>query len=648
MADNAIEVLIEDKNNTPVKTMAPVFMSATVRYVKFRPTLDNLPFFLVWTKGKDFTRTRRLNILETENSRRKRLKCIAKPGIKKAPLSIKISYWGQLGRLEALQKMKRTIDQSRLAEKKQRTTQGGLEVRCLISSGDCGAIIGKGGATISRIREATGTSISILKEASRGAPERVVRVVGEIAGCTQAVEEIAGLICEQGAASTSGVCQFKLLIHGVGAGALIGKGGQTIKAMQESSQARIQLSNEPLEGSTDKSVTISGAVEAIQAALKQVVPKLEGADPKPGTTVIPYVPGKAAAEAQMQGGGAPGGYGLPYGADYGYGGYGVPYGGSAPPAPPYSAGPPAYSGNVDRRPRNRTPAGAGASSPHAGGVESFYMIPTSGAGALIGKGGSIINNIKAQSGTQIIISDPEPSNPAERKVKITGPAQGVEIALQRIKQLFSTTEDSGAPKETAFYMIPTASAGSLIGKGGSIIGHIKAQSGTQITISEPDPSNPKEREVKITGSRHGVQVAVYNIKQRMEQTAPATSGRPSADVHPLLRGRSIIGKAGSVVKEINAMSGCQIRLSEADRENPSAERVVTITGLAQNIPTAVNMIRQRLDSIEGAPARGLPPPPFPNNPPPPQSAYAASGGSYPSNGQYAAGPGASYEHWQSA
>jgi len=61
-------------------------------------------------------------------------------------------------------------------------------------------------------------------------------------------------------------------------------------------------------------------------------------------------------------------------------------------------------------------------------------IPTVCAGAVIGKGGTIINDIKGQSGCQIRIADPDPASPNERVVTVTGSPQGIQTAVYLIRQ----------------------------------------------------------------------------------------------------------------------------------------------------------------------------------------------------------------------
>merc|ERR1712226_50807 len=81
---------------------------------------------------------------------------------------------------------------------------------------------------------------------------------------------------------------------------------------------------------------------------------------------------------------------------------------------------------------------------------------------------------------------------------------------------------AGAPQtaNTQKIAIPTICAGCVIGKGGAVIRDLRAQSGTNISIADADPTNPNERVVTLTGTPQGIQTAIYLIRQLVEQYQP--------------------------------------------------------------------------------------------------------------------------------
>lgn len=71
--------------------------------------------------------------------------------------------------------------------------------------------------------------------------------------------------------------------------------------------------------------------------------------------------------------------------------------------------------------------------------------------------------------------------------------------------------------------IPTICAGCVIGRGGTIIRDLRSQSGTNISIADPDPATPDERVVTITGVTEGIMCAVALIRQCVESYVPPTT-----------------------------------------------------------------------------------------------------------------------------
>jgi polyribonucleotide nucleotidyltransferase len=200
----------------------------------------------------------------------------------------------------------------------------------------------------------------------------------------------------------SATTSIKYLVHRSAVGAIIGKAGSVIQETQKTTGARVHVSNDPLPQSTEKSVTISGTPNQIEEAAIRVLMQLSENPLRSGTKVYPYVPGQPIFAATP--------YGLP--TPYGqasvtalYGQQSLPYG--IPPT-------------------QTTPAASSTQK---------IAIPTVCAGCVIGKGGSVIRDLRAQSGTNISIADPEPASPNERVVTLTGTPQGIQTAVFLIRNL---------------------------------------------------------------------------------------------------------------------------------------------------------------------------------------------------------------------
>jgi predicted RNA-binding protein YlqC (UPF0109 family) len=207
---------------------------------------------------------------------------------------------------------------------------------------------------------------------------------------------------------------FKILVHRSAVGAVIGKAGAVIKETQLETSARVQVSNEPLPNSTEKTITITGTPMAIHNAMLRILTQLRDNPLKQGVRVILYVPGQPMFMPMPS-------YGYGYGQGMLYGGGGGPM--YAPPRDLRSVG---TGGGLMYAPP----------PPHTQQHHKQELsIPSVCAGGVIGKGGVVIRDLRAQTGTSISIADPDQTNPAERIVTISGPPQGIQHAMFLIRTL---------------------------------------------------------------------------------------------------------------------------------------------------------------------------------------------------------------------
>lgn len=299
------------------------------------------------------------------------------------------------------------------------------EIRVLIENPEASIIIGKAGVNVKMIRSESGAFVSILKAENPNAKERVLTLKGVPEHNAMAGKLITQLLInannerKQSSGDTETPVQeysLKLLIHKFLAGCIIGKGGTIIKEIQAETQVKISISNEPLGASTEKQVSITGSPDTVFAGLTKVFNQLQENPLREGSSIIPYVPGVVAQPAPnpyaQAFAGAPGGYGKP---PAGY------------PPSPYGAPQQTYS------PYGQIPTAYGSADPNAMKTEKI-VIPSVCAGTVIGKSGSIIAEIKSQSGCQISIAAAEPTAPQDRVVSITGTSQGINAAIQLIRQ----------------------------------------------------------------------------------------------------------------------------------------------------------------------------------------------------------------------
>lgn len=349
---------------------------------------------------------------------------------------------------------------------------GWLHLRAIISSAEAATVIGKGGENVTLIRRMSGAKCTV-SDYSRGAVERILTV----SGLVDAVAKAFGLIIrtlnneDLEAASTpqSKTYPLRLLIPHILIGSIIGKSGVRIREIQEASGARLNASDSCLPLSTERSLVVLGVADAVHIAtyyvgstlVEQLTERFGGpaasayatrsggpAGVVPGgMQVVPYVPQPAGGQwghpdnfrkHTNQPQRTPANpYGMPYlhgqppqqqaqaplhytASSPGrmpYGGAGpqqpVQYGGHSAPQPASHAGPPAQpmQGMVPGQP-----------------LTQQIFIPNDMVGAIIGKGGAKINEIRQLSGSVIKINEPQ-DNSNERLVTITGTQECNQMAL---------------------------------------------------------------------------------------------------------------------------------------------------------------------------------------------------------------------------
>lgn len=260
---------------------------------------------------------------------------------------------------------------------------------------------------------------------------------------------------------------LRLLIPGVLIGSIIGKGGARIKEIQEASGARLNASDGCLPHSTERSLVVMGVADAVHIAtyyvgstlLEQLNERFGGpaasayatrsggpAGAVPGgMQVIPYSPLPAGGnygsrEHYSRGRPDPRSHHMPPNQPYAPQ-YGHPHQPQPNPAVPMHYGGPAaggYGPGPQMQPQHASPHAAPHAGPHGQPVAGAAMpgapisqqiyIPNDMVGAIIGKGGQKINEIRQISGCVIKINEPQ-DNSNERLVTITGTEECNRMAL---------------------------------------------------------------------------------------------------------------------------------------------------------------------------------------------------------------------------
>ncbi|CAK9317000.1 protein BTR1 [Benincasa hispida] len=267
-------------------------------------------------------------------------------------------------------------------------------IRFLVSNAAAGSVIGKGGSTINDFQSQSGARIQLSRnhEFFPGTTDRIIMVSGSINEILKAMELVlAKLLSELHAEEGDDVeprTKVRLIVPHSSCGAIIGKGGSTIKSFIEDSQAGIKISPQDNNymGSTDRLVTLSGTIEEQMRATDLIVSKLSE-DPH-YTQSMNYPFSYPTSYNAMN-----------YGSNGGTGGR--------------------FQNNKEERNNSLT---IGVSDGHIGLV--------------VGRGGRNILEISQASGARIKISDRGDfmSGTTDRKVTITGSQRAIRAAESMILQ----------------------------------------------------------------------------------------------------------------------------------------------------------------------------------------------------------------------
>ncbi|KAK9898778.1 hypothetical protein P389DRAFT_38719 [Cystobasidium minutum MCA 4210] len=206
--------------------------------------------------------------------------------------------------------------------------------------------------------------------------------------------------------------------------------------------------------------------------------------------------------------------------------------------------------------------------------------------------------------------------------------------------------DASAPQITIKALIVTQDASIIIGKAGAHIKEIREKAGARVSVSDQIPGNP-ERILNVTGpldavsKAYGLIVRKINDEPFDQPSLPGSRAVTIKYIVPNSRMGSVIGKAGSKIKEIQEASGAKLQASEAMLTG-STERILSVSGVADAVHIAVYYIGTILQEGQDRQQNNIPyrPSAAPGYPPAGSSYAPPSGSRGPPGGSSYYPPGA--------
>ncbi|KAJ1875741.1 hypothetical protein LPJ55_000367 [Coemansia sp. RSA 990] len=190
----------------------------------------------------------------------------------------------------------------------------------MVPNGKVGLVIGRGGESIRDIQYSSGANVQVQPD--NGQRDREIRLIGTPEQIEHARMRIMEIVSAEephrNPAGHSRAQQFveEFQIPADSVAIVIGRGGETIKFLQQSSGCRIQVLQGPQFSGPFRTVTISGEQQACLQARRMVEEKIDSAQERQRQGH------SAGGYGQMGGSRGPANAQKPYQPNMGYGGYG--------------------------------------------------------------------------------------------------------------------------------------------------------------------------------------------------------------------------------------------------------------------------------------------------------------------------------------
>lgn len=310
----------------------------------------------------------------------------------------------------------------------------------------------------------------------------------------------------------------EIMVPGSKVGLIIGKGGETIKQLQERTGAKMVVIQDGPGQEMEKPLRISGDAQKVEHAKQLVYELLEDKGP----------------QQSQQGGGGGGGGGR---------------GGS-------------YNN------RNQEHGGNGGSNyGNNGGDQIEVFVPKAAVGVVIGKGGDMIKKIQADTGCRLQFLQTKNEGPGDRRCILQGTKQQVDDGKRMIEDLIDSVMrrnngeggggggnrggndnwNSGGSSNNSYqqqhqqspssmgggssgnggsgvqvvqhqyqFIVPASKCGIIIGRGGDTIKQINQQSGAHCEMDRKASQNQtNEKTFTVKGEQHQVDEAKRLIQDKI-------------------------------------------------------------------------------------------------------------------------------------
>jgi len=521
-------------------------------------------------------------------------------------------------------------------------------------------IIGKAGAGLKQVREASGVKIQVDQKTDSSGGMRRIDLIGLAEQVVSAFQLILGKAFPDGNGTPT------LFIPSDKAGQVVGRGGDNLKKLREECRVRVQLEREPFtdpsSGAQERLLTMQGEMAQMGRAVRFIIgagltpsatPPTTLALPAPGGVVRQAIsnvraPSGDPDEVQLQ-------LTIPdrlAGAILGKAGAQVKQTaatagcrvamtnrGQGPERRAVMVGTYSQCAIAQGLLYDQLVEASRAAGQDLTEVSVTYLIRKEAAGAVIGKQGATLKQIRETSGAKVQLAKEEVEQ--HRPCTLTGTLQSIMHAEKCIFDLvrqvpvnagaatayagaafpatpyagagYAAYDAAGANKRadapllaptakrqrlddseaTTKLLVPAQCAGAVIGKQGSGLKEIRETTHAHVEMLQQAqaPQWPNDRVVILNGSPAARQAAVLAVLRMAYQMSSDSCSLKMLITGP--QAGSIIGKQGNTLKYIREQCGVSVQV---EREEIFGERLVTATGPQGAVCAAAIAIGAVLDS----------------------------------------------------
>lgn len=260
-------------------------------------------------------------------------------------------------------------------------------------------------------------------------------------------------------------------------------------------------------------------------------------------------------------------------------------------------------------------------------VTTILLIRREAAGAVIGKQGQTLNEIRGQSGAKISLSKEETEG--QRLCHIVGAIESVLLAQERLNEFIANVpvvtrsptatsasppafarspgpEDSapsrmsgpspilvGAPDEETKLLLPIQSIGSVIGKSGTKLKEVREATGAHIEVQQATQA-PHWGQMRVVVLRGSLPARKAALEAVFRSAFPQTDAAHLRLVVTPPQAGIAIGRQGSTIRRVREQSGISVQVC---RDEVEGERLVTASGHLHQVLAVASFLLDALQEL---------------------------------------------------